>query len=112
MGAICISFNNFYLVSRTPQKINTHTIPKNTQSRRVSLEIVLSISFGLLISDRLKTACQNSDIPYGRFTENGFIYPDLRHTFTVNARREGVHKNVVRRLRAITQEVPMVRALT
>ena len=26
-----------------------------------------------VIGDRLKTACQNSDIPYGQFTEGGFI---------------------------------------
>jgi len=26
--------------------------------------------------------------------ENGFIFHDLRHTFTTNARRAGVHKNV------------------
>jgi integrase len=47
------------------------------------------------IRDGLKTACQKSDIPYGRFTENGFIFHDLRHTFTTNARRAGLHKNVV-----------------
>ena len=27
--------------------------------------------------------------------ENGFIFHDLRHTFATNARRVGVHKNVV-----------------
>ena len=47
------------------------------------------------ISDGLKTACQNSDTPYGRFVENGFIFHDLRHTFTTNARRAWLHKNVV-----------------
>jgi integrase len=47
------------------------------------------------ISDRVKNACQNSDIPYGRYTENGFIFHDLRPTFTTNARRAGTHKNVI-----------------
>jgi len=47
------------------------------------------------VRDGLKSACQKSDTPYGRFTENGFIFHDLRHTFTTNARRAGVHKNVV-----------------
>ena len=47
------------------------------------------------IRDGLKKACQNSGILYGRFAENGFIFHDLRHTFTTNARRAGVHKNVV-----------------
>ncbi len=47
------------------------------------------------ISDGLKTACQNSDTLYGRFVENGFIFHDLRHTFTTNARRAWIHKNVV-----------------
>lgn len=46
------------------------------------------------IRDGLKNACQKSDIIYGRFEKNGFIFHDLRHTFTTNARRAGVHKNV------------------
>jgi integrase len=47
------------------------------------------------IRDGLKNACQKSDIIYGRFKKNGFIFHDFRHTFTTNARRAGVHKNVV-----------------
>jgi integrase len=46
------------------------------------------------IRDGIKTACQKTDTPYGRFVKNGFIFHDLRHTFTTNARRAGVHKNV------------------
>lgn len=47
-----------------------------------------------VIRDGLKTACQKVDILYGRYVEDGFIFHDLRHTFTTNARRAGVHKNV------------------
>jgi integrase len=46
------------------------------------------------IRDGLKGGCQKSDIVYGRFEKNGFIFHDLRHTFTTNARRAGVHRNV------------------
>ena len=47
------------------------------------------------IRDGLKTACQNADVIYARKVKNGFTFHDLRHTFTTNARRAGVHKNVV-----------------
>ena len=47
------------------------------------------------IRDDLKNVCQKSDIAYGRFENNGFIFHDLRHTFTTNARRARAHKNVV-----------------
>jgi integrase len=47
------------------------------------------------IRDGLKNGCQKSDIIYGRFEKNGFIFHDLRHTFSTNARRAGVHRNVV-----------------
>ena len=46
------------------------------------------------IRTALKAGCDAARVPYGRDTENGFTFHDLRHTFQVNARRAGVDKNV------------------
>jgi integrase len=43
----------------------------------------------------LKNACEEAKIPYGRFEQNGFIFHDLRHTFTTIARRAGIPRNVI-----------------
>ena len=40
--------------------------------------------------DALKKACKAAKIEYGRFKREGFIFHDLRHTFTTNMRRAGV----------------------
>ncbi len=37
------------------------------------------------IRQGLENACQKSDIIYGRFEQNGFVFHDLRHTFATNA---------------------------
>jgi len=42
----------------------------------------------------LKKACEKSDIPYGRNTENGITFHDLRHTFNTNMRKAGTHDTV------------------
>jgi integrase len=43
----------------------------------------------------LKHACEKADILYGRFTEKGFIFHDLRHTFNTNMRKSGVQESVI-----------------
>lgn len=49
--------------------------------------------------DALRKACKTAKIKYGRFRREGFIFHDLRHTFTTNARRAGVPE---REIMAIT----------
>jgi integrase len=49
--------------------------------------------------DALKKACKDAKIEYGRFKREGFIFHDLRHTFTTNMRRAGVPE---REIMAIT----------
>ena len=48
--------------------------------------------------DGLKRACEKVDIAYGRFTDGGFIFHDLRRTFVTNARKAGVTSNVTNRI--------------
>ena len=40
-------------------------------------------------------ACKRSDIVYGRFKKDGFIFNDLRHTFNTNMRKAGVPESVI-----------------
>ena len=49
--------------------------------------------------DALGEACRKAGIVYGRFEREGFIFHDLRHTFTTNMRRAGVPE---REIMAIT----------
>jgi integrase len=48
------------------------------------------------ITQGIEAACSASGIAYGRFAPGAFTFHDLRHTFTTNARRAGLHPNVVR----------------
>ena len=50
------------------------------------------------LRDGLKRACEKAEISYGRFTEGGFIFHDLRRTFITNARKAGVTSNVTNRI--------------
>jgi integrase len=50
------------------------------------------------LRDGLKRACEKADIAYGRFTEGGFIFHDLRRTFITNARKAGVTSNVTNKI--------------
>ena len=43
----------------------------------------------------LKNGCESAGIPYGRNSEDGFTFHDLRHTFATNARKASVEKNVI-----------------
>lgn len=43
----------------------------------------------------LKIACKGAGIAYGRFTKNGFVFHDLRHTFNTNMRKAGVPESVI-----------------
>ena len=47
------------------------------------------------IGKALKNACEEAKIPYGRKTENGFTFHDLRHTFNTNMRKAGVDESVI-----------------
>ncbi len=47
------------------------------------------------IRKSLENACRQAEIPYGRYVQGGFIFHDLRHTFTTIARRAGVPRNVI-----------------
>jgi integrase len=43
----------------------------------------------------LKAACEKAGIPYGRFTKDGFVFHDLRHTFNTYMRKAGVQESVI-----------------
>ena len=43
----------------------------------------------------LQMACEKAGIPYGRFTNGGFVFHDLRHTFNTNMRKAGVAASVI-----------------
>ena len=43
----------------------------------------------------LKTACKDAGTEYGRFTEGGFIFHDLRYTFNTNMRKAGLGDTVI-----------------
>ncbi|MGA9476924.1 MAG: tyrosine-type recombinase/integrase, partial [Desulfobacterales bacterium] len=47
------------------------------------------------IRDGLRKACEGAKITFGRFTPNGFIFHDLRHTFNTNMRKAGVPESVI-----------------
>ncbi len=47
------------------------------------------------IRTALKTACRDAGIPYGRKTKNGFVFHDLRHSFTTYMRKAGVAQSVI-----------------
>jgi integrase len=47
------------------------------------------------IIDGLKRGCKAAGIAYGRKVKDGFVFHDLRHCFTTNARRAGVPRNVI-----------------
>jgi len=46
-------------------------------------------------SQGLESACRQVGIVYGRSGGDGFIFHDLRRTFTTNARRAGIPKNII-----------------
>lgn len=53
---------------------------------------------GLPVKDiraSLKSACEKVGIPYGRNTDGGVTFHDIRHTFVTNMRRAGVHEKVL-----------------
>jgi integrase len=50
--------------------------------------------------DALEEACKKAGVVYGRFEREGFVFHDLRHTFTTNMRRAGVPE---REIIAITE---------
>ena len=43
----------------------------------------------------LNRACDKAEIPYGRKTNNGFVFHDLRHNFNTNMRKAGVTESVI-----------------
>jgi integrase len=47
------------------------------------------------IGPALKKACEEVGVPYGRKTDNGFVFHDLRHTFNTNMRKAGVPESVI-----------------
>ena len=50
------------------------------------------------IRGSLKTACEKVGIPYGRFTKDGFVFHDLRHTFNTYMRKSGVPESVIMKI--------------
>jgi integrase len=43
----------------------------------------------------LRTACESAKIVYGRFKDGGFVFHDLRRTFTTDMRKAGVQESVI-----------------
>jgi len=50
------------------------------------------------IRSALIDACNKAGIIYGRFKEGGFIYHDLRRTFSTDARKAGVPESVIKEI--------------
>jgi len=48
-----------------------------------------------ILGRALQRACEKAEIPYGRETEDGFTFHDLRHTFNTNMRKAGVAESVI-----------------
>ena len=46
------------------------------------------------IKTAMKTACKESKIPWGRGTRGGFVFHDLRHSFSTYMRKAGVSASV------------------
>lgn len=46
----------------------------------------------------LRKACKKVGIHYGRFSKDGFVFHDLRHTFNTNMRRAGVPESVIMKI--------------
>ena len=46
----------------------------------------------------MKRACNDVGIPYGRFTKDGFVFHDLRHTFNTYMRKSGVPESVIMKI--------------
>lgn len=46
-------------------------------------------------SKSLSHACEKAKIPYGRFTKDGFIFHDLRHSFNTYMPKAGVQESVI-----------------
>jgi len=44
--------------------------------------------------DRIKEACKDAGIEYGRSSRDGFVFHDLRHTFITDMRKAGVERTV------------------
>jgi integrase len=70
-------------------------IPRALHTARVFLYKGRPISD---IRGGLANACKKAGIPYGRNVQNGFIFHDLRHTFTTNARKAGVSETVIMKI--------------
>lgn len=51
--------------------------------------------WGALLRRRLEEACFRVGIPYGRNTDNGFIFHDCRHTFNTNMDQAGIPKAAI-----------------
>lgn len=45
-----------------------------------------------------RTACHKAGIPYGRYTKDGFIFHDLRHSFNTYMRKSGVPESVIMKI--------------
>ncbi len=43
----------------------------------------------------LREACAGAGIPYGRSTEGGFVFHDLRHSFVTHMRKAGLPESVI-----------------
>jgi len=50
------------------------------------------------IRTALTRACRDAGIPYGRGTNDGFVFHDTRHCFNTNLRRSGVPESVIMKL--------------
>ena len=81
-------------------------IPINDNLFEILSEIPVSIHGGryvflykgLPVKDirwSLRSACEKAGVPYGRKSEGGVTFHDLRHTFVTNMRRAGVHEKVL-----------------
>jgi integrase len=47
------------------------------------------------IREAMRRGCKRAGIPYGRFTPDGFVFHDLRHTYVTHLKRAGVDTKVV-----------------
>jgi len=71
------------------------TVPRSINSQRVFLYNGKPLGE---FKKSLQQACEKAKILFGRDTEGGFVFHDLRHTFNTNMRKAGVQESVIMKI--------------
>lgn len=100
-----ISKRMIYLKADDTKERKAKTVPIAKTLRDILLTLPGRAEGGLVfrygkktlsdITQGIEAACSDSGIAYGRFTEGGFVFHDLRRGFITYARKAGVPRNVI-----------------